>query len=448
MKKIVIETPSGTSPQHKLWVQEAAREMLEIFPEYKSSFKIEFDDCRPQQKTEIAQADFARLPDDDYKKKFIQLPNGSYLVPYASERWYLEQASAGNRQKGLTGVNMEEYARLKAENMIRNQSQDLVVTLLNEKIEPSFYGYGIEKMNAVLSTLACDDKDLFITIFMHEFGHILNATHQQRPHTKDNPDLGIHCTNDKCIMGENGFVGLTQERLSRKQKGQPPFCDECIASMRETLENMSGLVKAVTVSHSNALPVLPHNNDNWKNGWRSHYKAIAARDKTVYHEDVKNPNFVADITRADGSKLNVEANNEYNLSLGIVTADGRDDIPTINDFADVVAKAAADDCQIEFADIADEEFKARLLVACLEASPRMKTKGAPNITAAFLKKIDAQTKLRLQKAMQRQSQNAPQPQQYNPNQPQPNSNSGPNPNPRKPRRPNRPPFNPRRGGRP
>ena len=140
-------------------------------------------------------------------------------------------------------------------------------------------------------------------------------------------------------MGESGYIGLTQERLERKKKNQPPFCDECIASMRATLENMPGLVKAVAVSHDNALPVLPHNNDNWKDGWRKHYQAVAARDKAVYHEDAKNPNFVADITRADGSKLNLEANNEYNLSMGIVRDDGTDDIPSVKDFADVVAKA-------------------------------------------------------------------------------------------------------------
>ena len=161
--------------------------------------------------------------------------------------------------------------------------------------------------------------------------------------------------------GESGYIGLTQERLERKKKNQPPFCDECIASMRATLENMPGLVKAVAVSHDNALPVLPHNNDNWKDGWRKHYQAVAARDKAVYHEDAKNPNFVADITRADGSKLNLEANNEYNLSMGIVRDDGTDDIPSVKDFADVVAKAAKDNSQIEFASIEDDEFRARLL---------------------------------------------------------------------------------------
>ena len=61
---------------------------------------------------------------------------------------------------------MAKYGQLKAENMVRTDSQDLVVTLLNEKIEPSFYGYGIEKLNAVLSTQTCNDKEFFITIFM------------------------------------------------------------------------------------------------------------------------------------------------------------------------------------------------------------------------------------------------------------------------------------------
>lgn len=443
MKKIIIQAPGGTDPKFKLWAKEAAQEMLSIFPEYKSSFKVEFDDCRSLQKTEISQTEFDQLPDDDFKKRFIKLPGGKYLVPYASEQWYLQSASEKNKQKGVQAVDMEEYTRLKAENMLRENSQDLIVTLLNEKIEPSFYGYGIEKLNAVLSTQACTDKELFITIFIHEFGHILKATHDQRGHTHHDPDLGIHCTNNKCIMGESGYIGLTQERLSRKQTGKPPFCDECIASMRQTLENMPGLVKAVAISHQNALPVLPHNDDNWKEGWRQHYKGVAARDKNTYHEDVKNKNFVADITRADGSKLNVEANNEYNLSMGVLNADGQDEIPTIKDFADVVAKAAAEDCQIEFAAIEDDEFKARLLIACLEASPRVNTKGAPHLSPEFLKHLDAKTKSRLAKVMQNS-----QPGQQSNLPPAPNSRQA---NPHRNNRPQgKPPFNPsqRRGGRP
>lgn len=414
MKKLILETPTGTPPHYKIWAKEAAQEMLSMFPEYKSSFQIEFDDCHPKNKTEISVAEYTALPNDELKSKYFKLPNGRYLVPYASEKWFLAVASEQNKAKGINAVDMEHYARLKAEKMLREKSQDLVVTLLNQPIEPKFYGYGIEKLNSVLSLENCTDKELFITIFIHEFGHILNATHAARPHIKDNPDLGIHCTNNKCIMGESGFVGLTQERLDRKQKGQPPFCDECIASMRQTLENMPGLVKAVTISHQNNLPVLPHNNDNWKDGWRQHLKAVAARDNATYHEDLKNKNFVADITHADGSKLNIEANNEYNLSLGAQKANGEDDIPSIKDFSDIVSKAVKDNCQIEFANIEDDEFKARLLIACLESSPRVKTKGAPHISKEFLQNLDSKTKTRLQKALKNQNSNQGQNNSANP----------------------------------
>lgn len=427
MKKLIIEAPSGLDPKYKLWAREAAGEMLSLFPEYKSSFQIEFDELCRHGQTEIDQAAFDRLPDDEFKRKFVRLSNGKYLVPYASETWYLAQSSAENRANGIDAADMEKYGKLKAEGMLHRKSQDIVVSLLGSDIQPAFYGYGIEGLNAVISTPNCNDKEFFITIFMHEFGHILNATHERRPHTKDDPALGVHCTNDKCIMGESNYHDLTRERLERKRKNRPPFCDECIAAMREKLENMPGLTKAVAVSHANALPVLPHNDDNWKNGWRTHYRAVAARDKFTYHEDVKNPNFVAEITRNDGSKLNIEANNEYNLSLGAQTADGKDDIPAIKDFADVVAKAAADNSVIEFASIRDDEFKARLLIACLEASPRMKTNKAPNITPAFLKNIDPKTKARLQKALTGNRQHG------NGNAPQP--------------RPNRPPHRPGSGNR-
>ena len=162
----------------------------------------------------------------------------------------------------------------------------------------------------------------------------------------------------------------------------------------------------------------------FRSGWRKHYQAIAARDNNIYHEDTKNPNFVADITRADGSKLNLEANNEYNLSMSAVKSDGTDDIPSVKDFADVVARAAKENCQIEFASIEDDEFRARLLIACLEAQPRMKTKGAPSITPTFLRNIDSRTKQRLEKAMRANQQNKPRPNKPRPNKPRPRRSGG------------------------
>ena len=321
-------------------------------------------------------------------------------MPYASEQWYLLAASAENRKKGINGVDMAKYGQLKAENMVRTDSQDLVVTLLNEKIEPSFYGYGIEKLNAVLSTQTCNDKELFITIFMHEFGHILNATHDKRGNTHYDADLGTHCTNDKCIMGESGYIGLTQERLERKKKNQPPFCDECIASMRATLENMPGLVKAVAVSHDNALPVLPHNNDNWKDGWRKHYQAVAARDKAVYHEDAKIRILwqILLVQTVLSSTWKPTTNTIYPWALFVMTEQTIFRALRISPMW--LPRPQKITARLNLPLLKMMNSVPAFLIACLEAQPRMKTKGAPSITPAFLKNIDAQTKQRLEKAIQ------------------------------------------------
>ena len=55
MKKLIIEAPSGLDPKYKLWAREAAGEMLSLFPEYKSSFQIEFDELCRHGQTEIDQ---------------------------------------------------------------------------------------------------------------------------------------------------------------------------------------------------------------------------------------------------------------------------------------------------------------------------------------------------------------------------------------------------------
>lgn len=113
MKKLIIEAPSGLDPKYKLWAREAAGEMLSLFPEYKSSFQIEFDELCRHGQTEIDQAAFDRLPDDEFKRKFVRLSNGKYLVPYASEAWYLAQSSAENRANGIDAADMENTASLK-----------------------------------------------------------------------------------------------------------------------------------------------------------------------------------------------------------------------------------------------------------------------------------------------------------------------------------------------
>lgn len=164
MKKLIIEAPSGLDPKYKLWAREAAGEMLSLFPEYKSSFQIEFDELCRHGQTEIDQAAFDRLPDDEFKRKFVRLSNGKYLVPYASEAWYLAQSSAENRANGIDAADMEKYGKLKAEGMLHRKSQDIVVSLLGSDIQPAFYGYGIEGLNAVISTPNCNDKEFFITI--------------------------------------------------------------------------------------------------------------------------------------------------------------------------------------------------------------------------------------------------------------------------------------------
>ena len=79
MKKIIIETPAGTHPKYKLWAKEAAEEMLALFPEYKSSFKAEFSDCRPQNKSEIDVNEYVPCRTMTINKNLSNCPTANIL---------------------------------------------------------------------------------------------------------------------------------------------------------------------------------------------------------------------------------------------------------------------------------------------------------------------------------------------------------------------------------
>ena len=61
----------------------------------------------------------------------------------------------------------------------------------------------------------------------------------------------------------------------------------------------------------------------------------------------------------------------------------------------IVAKAQNDSEKISFGNIKTPEFKARLLIACMEAEPPMKTLNAPELNDEFLSSIDSASAQRL-----------------------------------------------------
>jgi hypothetical protein len=325
---------------------------------------------------------------------------------------------------------------------------------LNKKVDieeenPDNYGHQDEYIgNDFLDTFLVDNfkkednEELIKTIFIHELEHVFNATHLNRANTVYDETKGTHCTNDLCIMGPDDYDRLNIERLSRQNEcsplhpqGRPPFCDECIASMRECMSRMPELTRRVqaqqmpqqqtqqpqqtpsVVSKPYSMPIAqrknpssmppleqwheclkpePHNNREWKKDIREFYQNVAARDGDTYKENIKSQNYGARIKRTDGSPLEIEANNEYNIALGRTKTHDGDNTPTIQDMRDLVKLAQQKHSGMNFSPDNTPEFNARLLIACLEAHPKIAMKNQPQVTPEFLTKLKPETKRHLQ----------------------------------------------------
>lgn len=399
MKKIVIHTQKGIKPELKLTAKQAVEEFLNMFPEYKNSFKIEFRDDHffieeainksrvPERPNEINATKLTEILNRDVcdNKRFEEIPLclvNDYI--FDKKKDYYDREILTDCL-GLTGS-------------VKNES--------NNK----------EYCSVAVSAKACGaDKELIKTIFIHELGHVFNATHENRKNVS-----GFHCENDLCIMGARNYPILSRERLRRKNKksklypnGRPPFCDDCIASMREYLSHMPELVKEVNVqpreetkttpviNHPEILReillVLPHNDPSWKKDLRAFYKQVANDNDYEYKEKLLSGNYLARMKRQDGSVLDIEANNEYNIALGARDAEGNADIPSVEDMRDLVKYAQSKGSNMNFGKKNEPEFNARLMIACLEA--KLKMRHAPKVDDTFLAQINPETKERLQKLL-------------------------------------------------
>ena len=412
MKKFVIHTPDGIQPSQKIQVNQAVEEFISMFPEYRNSLKIEFRDDLHIMGKEVSQAQYDALSDNQ-KKNFVKSPRGTWLVPHKSTEWYILSSQTSD---GKTDIR--KLSALQGERVTDTAQNEIPICLINGDVSPFCYGYTggmtrtltdgqkIDGTTVVLSAKNCgNDPEFLKTIIIHELGHVFNATHTARAHTVE--QNGPHCTNPLCIMGADNYQQLRDERLRRKANGQPPFCDECIESMRDYMSHMPELTREVHIEQfNNGLPVLPHNNDNWKNDFRTFYQNVAQRDGNTYVESPDSANYLARIKRADGSTLEIEANNEYNVALGATNTSDGTDIPSLKDMRDLVKLAQSKNSGMDFAEDNEPEFNARLLIACLEARPApLKMRNQPQVTPEFLAQLQPETKRHLQSAL-----NPPQPQ--------------------------------------
>lgn len=127
--------------------------------------------------------------------------------------------------------------------------------------------------------------------------------------------------------------------------------------------------------------------------YRQFYQNVAKQEKSQYSEDETSPYYKAKLTRKNGEELNIVATPENRISLGCKDKDKKPKIPDYKDFNDLALLAKKTGQKIIFGDIKSPEFKARLMLACLENDIEMN--NLPDISE--LKDIEPETKERLKK---------------------------------------------------
>lgn len=126
---------------------------------------------------------------------------------------------------------------------------------------------------------------------------------------------------------------------------------------------------------------------SFKKALREIFQPSAAKQKAEYKEDIKAAEYRAEIKHPNGSIDKIIARNANNITLSAKDKDGKPKMPNMQRFRDIVALAQKQGSAIEFGDIKSPDFKARLMLACMEAKPAMKMIGAPELNDEFVQTI-------------------------------------------------------------
>lgn len=157
----------------------------------------------------------------------------------------------------------------------------------------------------------------------------------------------------------------------------------------------------VRISNEKLEEINNSNNRSFKKAYREIFEPAARKEGSQYVENIRAKNYEAQIKKADGSVDYVEANSATNVSLSSKDKDGKVKVPGMERFENIVAYAKKKNARVAFGDIKTPEFKARLMIACLEAEPVAKMNGQPNLDKEFLGQIEPETKSRLLAAIKK-----------------------------------------------
>ena len=236
-KKIILAFDSYSNRDIRNWTKEAVENFINLFPEYKDNFEIEFEKRpRTYSKEEVEKVVEKYLKQnpsgsaDDIWQKYKPLKNGSFAVRMefvqGSVDWAIKKSK---NTDGKVDLGLWLDAQKNGETLV-DKTTPIKIAIANCKTTMG-YGIGCELGACISSKMCGNDKNHFQNIIMHEFGHIFRATTPERKNTVEN--LGSHCLDDACLMYEYAYKRENIQKINdKKEKGEAIFCNDCIQAMR------------------------------------------------------------------------------------------------------------------------------------------------------------------------------------------------------------------------
>ncbi len=201
--------------------------------------------------------------------------------------------------------------------------------------------------------------------------------------------------------------GAIQKIAYLDERGKSP--EEIEQEMFENTQANSPEPHIAQTDDDTSLP--PKDNDNFSKSWGEFTDTVAKKLEggKVTSKKYENSKFTAEIEHSKGN-VSITATTDDHVSLGAKDTDGKPVAPDLKVFQALAQKALDEGSIINFGNIKTPEFKARLLIACLEKG--VEIKGKPKLTDEFLNSIDPASAKRLrilQNKQNTQSQPTPTP---------------------------------------
>ena len=256
-KNIFIVTQGGLDPHYGQWAQEAVAEFMEMFPEYKGDYPVTNIGNWSSPNKIVSHMEYMRAP-ENRRSLYIPTTDGRFLAPFESTDWAMATAKMSAINSGRPNqINASMLLSLMDIDPTVRQIPQLNVNLVKDDAfagtpDNNFvYGLGHQDRGFVLSAHRLERqygdnpeylKEVVKTLVMHELGHVFSATFNGRHNVSNHDGYGNHCDCPGCIMRTDSKAKsneLTNDRLERKRRGEPPLCPECVASVKFHLAELS-----------------------------------------------------------------------------------------------------------------------------------------------------------------------------------------------------------------